>query len=407
MTLILKPPQGALATAVSIAGQRGRRAPDARGARTGTRIVCRPISILAGMLAACCALAPSALGFHQVPGSPFAAAGEPSFVAFSPNGGLLATSNGNSGNFSEFTVNQTTGALATVSGSPFSTGHETSDVAYSPSGGLLAVSSLEPPGKVSVFKVNQTTGALTAVAGSPFPVPLPPLPGQEPSADTVSFSPNGGFLAVSDGNFGGGGISMFTVNQSTGALTAVPGSQFLGSDMIVDAEFSPEGKYVAAVEWGKVYVFSVNQTTGALTNVTGSPFATEGYDRWLAFSPNGNLLATTNNIPAVFNGPSVVEVFSFNQATGALAPVPGDPFDKQKGYAGKLAFAREGTEAATTNGSKSKVSVFQMNPVTGALGSKRAGKTGAGPYGVAFSPNGALLATSNGSGSVSVFKDAP
>lgn len=367
-------------------------------------VIFKPLLALAGVLAACCALAPSALALRQVPGSPFAAAGEPAFVTFSPSGGLLATSNGNSDNFSEFTVNQSTGALTSVSGSPFSTGQETSDVAYSPSGALLAVSSLQPPGKVSVYKVNQSTGALTGVAGSPFPVPPPPLAGQEPSADTVSFSPNGSFLAVSDGNFGGGGLSMFTVNQSTGALTAVAGSQFLGSGTIVDAEFSPEGKYVAAVEWGKVYVFSVNQTTGALTNVTGSPFATEGYDRWLAFSPNGKLLATVNNLPAVFNGPSVVEVFSFDQSTGALAPVSGDPFDKQKGYAGKLAFDREGTELATTNGAKGKVSVFQVNPVTGALGSKKAGKTGPGPYGVAFSPSGALLATANGSGSVSVFK---
>jgi len=39
-------------------------------------------------------------------------------------------------------------------------------------------------------------------------------------------------------------------------------------------------------------------------------------------------------------------------------------------YAGKLAFSREGTELATTDGSKNKVSVFQVNPVTGALGTK-------------------------------------
>jgi 6-phosphogluconolactonase len=403
MTLMFKPPQSAPATSLSIACRRRPRAAVAPSAATGERALRRSLLVLAAVLAACCALAPSALAFHQVSGSPFADSGEPWFVTFSPNGGLLATSNEGSDNFAEFTVNQSTGALTTVPGSPFSTSQETSDVAYSPSGNLLAVSVLQPPGKVYVFKVNPTTGALTTVAGSPFAVPLPP-PGQEPSADTVSFSPNGSFLAVSDGNFGGGGLSMFTVNQSTGALTAVPGSQFLGSDTIVDAEFSPEGKYVAAVEWGKVYIFSVNQTTGELTNVTGSPFATEGYDRWLAFSPKGNLLATVNNLPAVFNGPSAVEVFSFNQTTGALTPVPGDPFDKHKGYAGKLAFNREGTELATTNGSKNKVSVFQVNTVTGALGTKKAGKTGAGPYGVAFSPNGALLATSNESGSVSVFK---
>lgn len=87
----------------------------------------------------CCAFASSALGFGQVPGSPFAIGSAPSSVAFSPDGGPLATANYvPTGSVSVFSVNQMTGALSAVPGSPFATGSEPFSVAFSPGGGLLA-----------------------------------------------------------------------------------------------------------------------------------------------------------------------------------------------------------------------------------------------------------------------------
>jgi len=126
------------------------------------------------VLLAGCLFAPSALAFGQVLGSPFASGLGPFSVAFSPDGGLLATANGNGPGVSVFAVNQTTGTLTAVAGSPFTTGPEPFSVAFSPVGGLLATANYGDS-TVSVFAVNQTTGALTAVSGSPFTTGADPV----------------------------------------------------------------------------------------------------------------------------------------------------------------------------------------------------------------------------------------
>jgi hypothetical protein len=189
----------------------------------------------------------TALGFSQVPGSPFPAS-FPTWVAFSPGGGLLAVTSDVYGNVSVFSVNQSTGALSQVSGSPFTTGGEfLFSLAFSPGGGLLATGN--EGDNVSVFSVNQSTGASSQVSGSPFAAGSQAAP--------VAFSPSGGLLAT--GN----------------------------------------------VESTNVSVFSVNQSTGALSQVSGSPFATGEGPYSVAFSPTGGLFATASN-----EGPGGVSVFS-------------------------------------------------------------------------------------------------
>jgi 6-phosphogluconolactonase (cycloisomerase 2 family) len=150
-------------------------------------------------------LVPSALGFAQVPGSPFATglgAAPPeqttASVAFSPGGGLLATANLFAGTVSVFSVNPRTGALSAVAGSPFSTGSGPDSVAFSPGGGLLATTDLFA-GTVSVFSLNPRTGALSAVAGSPVASTVPV---------SVAFSPGGGLLATA--NLYAGTVSVFS-----------------------------------------------------------------------------------------------------------------------------------------------------------------------------------------------------
>jgi hypothetical protein len=139
-------------------------------------------------------------------------------------------------------INPTSGALTQVPGSPFATGEGPASVAFSPSGGLLATANYDD--SVSVFSVG-SSGALTPVPGSPFAGGGAALMGQV----SVAFSPGGGLLA-----------------------TTTPGGN------------------------GPVTVFSVDQATGALTPVSGSPFATgQGPTESAAFSPGGGLLATANS----------------------------------------------------------------------------------------------------------------
>jgi len=101
---------------------------------------------------------PSALGFAQVPGSPFATGGDAGALAFSPGRGLLATT-GYDGDVSVFTVNPSTGALSAVAGSPFGGVGRGSSVAFSPGGGMLATAN---SGSVSVLSVNLRCPGLRA-----------------------------------------------------------------------------------------------------------------------------------------------------------------------------------------------------------------------------------------------------
>ena len=107
-------------------------------------------------------------------------------------------------------------------------------------GGLLAVANAGSQ-NVSVFSVNQTTGALTQVSGSPVAVGR--------GSEVVAFSPSGGLLVVGVSNYENAkyvaAAAVFSVNQTTGALTPVPGSPFetfpyAGSYLALSVAFSPK-----------------------------------------------------------------------------------------------------------------------------------------------------------------------
>jgi 6-phosphogluconolactonase (cycloisomerase 2 family) len=243
------------------------------------------------VVVAWCAFAQAAFGFGRVPGSPFATGNSPDSAMFSPSGGLLAVANyWSPGSVSVFSVDGSTGSLTEVRGSPFRAGAEPSSVAFSRSGGLLAVANnfSGASGDVSVFSVNQTTGALRNLPGSPFAAGFIP--------DSVAFSPSGGLLAV--GNFGTNSVSVFSV--ASGALHQVRRSPFpAGGTEPVSVAFSPSGRWLAATGasdmssafGGAVSVFSVDRASGALHQVLGSPFPAGDNPRSVAFSPDGQLVA--------------------------------------------------------------------------------------------------------------------
>jgi 6-phosphogluconolactonase (cycloisomerase 2 family) len=235
---------------------------------------------------------PTTGGLSAVAGSPFATGVGPHALAFSPGGGLLATANAGASTVSVFVVDPTTGTLTPVSGSSLATGGDPWSIAFSPDGSLLATAN-QTGNSVSMFAVNQTTGALTAVTGSPFAVHVSNLL-TESFASSVAFSPGGGLLATADP--GSSAVSVFAVDQATGALTEVPASPFTfktgtSPDSVA---FSPVGDLLAATNGTRtVSVFAVDQATGLLTALPGSPLAT-GTGVSVAFSPGGGLLATAN-----------------------------------------------------------------------------------------------------------------
>ena len=323
--------------------------------------------------------------FSPAPGSPLSlSTGEHSGLAFSPDGGLLASGT------SIFSV-APSGALNPIGDSapdPYA-----GSVAFSPSGVFLAAAdtrgaTVAGGNTVSMFAVGQS-GALTTVSGSPFTVGFQPT--------SVTFSSDGKLLAVTAGPLNAAGpdgpdeLYLFSVS-ATGMLTLVVGSPYnVSASQVL---FSPAGGFLAAVDVNTgVTMFSVN-SLGALTKVPGSPFkAFGGAASSAAFGPSGSLLAVSN-----FSGG--VTMYSV-ASSGALSPVGSGPFDPTF-QTNSVAFSPDGSTVAATENDWQGVVAFSVGS-SGAL-TKMSGSpfaTSAPATSVAFSSSG-LLSTTNLGGELTV-----
>lgn len=137
---------------------------------------------------------------------------------------------------------------------------------------------------VSAFSLDSSTGALAAVPGSPFasgnaPGPVAIYP--PPTASTCC--PSGKFVFV--GNTGENSLSAYTIDSS-GSLTAVTGSPIpLGTNAQPSSiALDPGGKFVyVGIAQQEVAGFALDPSTGALTPITGSPFSVGAVTRDMVF----------------------------------------------------------------------------------------------------------------------------
>lgn len=336
------------------------------------------------LFSASAALAMMTPVFTPVTGSPFHNGTAVLGVAFSPNGGLLATARPNFDAVVDFSVGAG-GELIPAGSATLAGGAHPSSVAFSPSGGWLAASNAGD-GTVSVLSVSpggalSPAGSATIGAGS--------------APASVAFSPSGELLASA--NQGNNSVSMFSVAPD-GSLTPV-GLPVATGTAPISVAFSPSGALLAIANAGdsSVSVYSVS-AGGALTLV-GSPVTTGvNTPHSLAFSPSGGLLATANT------GNGTVALFSVSP-DGALTPVSGSPY--AIGGAQAVAFSQHGGLLAVSRFSEqSLAAVFSVT--TGGALSQVAGSpytTDSGPYAVALSPDGHVLATANQySSDLSVFQ---
>ncbi len=159
--------------------------------------------------------------------------------------------------------NQSSGLVARTSRSPFETGALTSSVSLSADGRFLFVPQYETS-RVSVYAVN-TDGTLSAAAGSPISAGNAPTRAVTDPRNRFLFVLNSGAY-----NSGPATVQAYTFDDETGATRAVANSTFTVfavSEIRVDAS----GKLLYGIG-GQTMVWSIDQTTGALTPVSGSPF---------------------------------------------------------------------------------------------------------------------------------------
>jgi 6-phosphogluconolactonase (cycloisomerase 2 family) len=193
-----------------------------------------------------------------------------------------------------YAIDGGTGALTPVSGSPFG-GISATAVTAAPNGQVLyAISSNSLRG----YTINSTTGALTLISGFPVATSVCCT-----YYSGLTVDPTGRFLYAAASS---GSVSAFSIDAVTGGMTAVAGSPFAvaPNNQSYGASVDASGKFLYVSSYantsgspGAVVALAINQTTGALTAAPGSPFATGG---------NGTYSVTTTG--AVVSGATLQSV---------------------------------------------------------------------------------------------------
>ena len=266
------------------------------------------------------------------------------------------------GGFSEvlgFSINQSTGALTEISGSPFVAQASDDTVTTDPAGRFLFVGGRLTP-SISVYQINPSTGALSLTPGSPF------QSFNVAFANSLTVDGTGNYLYVGQ-TFASNPIAVFSINQTTGALSEIGGSPFFLGVAVVQAD--PIGKYLLGVADGTgtsgdqhIYVFSINSSTGAPSPVLNSPFATVSTPFALAIHPTGNFV-----YPSVADSSGNVtslEGYQLNATTGALTALSQSPFTTLPAVS-NCQFDQSGAYAFCSNANG--FSVLGVNANTGAL----------------------------------------
>ena len=298
---------------------------------------------------------------------------------------------------SAYSIDATTGALAAI-GTPTATGvspYATVGVETYYSGVLafmypkqfVVFVGNEGSNDVSAFAVNNTTGALTAVPGSPFAA------GTDPKAMALYRS---GALYVA--NAGSNNVSAYSIDQDTGALAPLsPGPSTIATGKSpTSVVVVPSASVVYVANHGgsnDISAFSID-----LTPVPGSPFPAGGNPLSLAAGGGGKFLYTAN--PDATN-PSI-SGFIIDPTSGALSPLNGSPFPLPVGH--YIATDQTGTYLYVTSGAN--VVGYGIDATTGALtplpGFPVA--AGANAYSISIDPtNHILYVTNDGAATVSGF----
>ncbi len=286
-------------------------------------------------------------------------------------------------------------------GGPFPTGATLDlenyyDFAFDPAGRFLYVVGGEsafgqsnPTGFVAVYRLDNTTGVPTPVGRVATNVGAS-------GSNAIFFSPNGRFAYVHSGD-GGQPATAFSVNANTGLLTKLeePAVPLVA---LAKPAVHPSGRWLVDVPrdsssfGGGVDVVPMDPDTGALgpqrfvaINRVPPPAQPPFYTPRIAravFAPSGRHLyfAATDDSPgSVTRG---VLAYSFDAATGALAPVPGSPFASDLTLAQTLGISPAGDVLLVCNRpfGAGSVSTYRVDATTGAVGPRISSVSASDPF---------------------------
>lgn len=210
-----------------------------------------------------------------------------------------------------FRIDNATGRLEPLGETRLTDGARGLSAIADPSGRFLFVARSGGRGGVDVYAIDSSSGALRASVGSPFDL--------DRQTDSLTVSPSGRFLwSTRTFNLA---IDSFPVNAQTGGLGA--SSSLSLSVPPTSPALRPDGRflYFARGDLGEIRMASVDTGAGRLTE--GPAIAAPDLVRSMTIDPAGAHLYVTT---ATAFSSDTLFLYRVDLSSGALARVPGSPF---------------------------------------------------------------------------------
>jgi len=296
------------------------------------------------------------------------------FVSCSGNGKLPVTGTGNTayvtlpnnGSILKLHIDGATGAVVPEGSTPAGVGTTPFGIALSPSKNFLYVANSQS-NDVSTFKIagDGTLSLLTTTSDG----------GSGPHELLVD--PSGQYLLVTNSGLTGD-ISVFSMDSSTGDLTAVPGSPFFANNGPSQMVMPSAGNflYVSNPSTGTVTAFAFDPTLAAcsviLCPVSGSPFYSGPGASALAIDSSGQFLYVANTSASNPGSNVIGNISAFSiDSVGSLHSLSklGSPFAPSIGSGPSTLVVVPNTQFlyATTPGASYSIWCFTINSQNGQL----------------------------------------
>ncbi len=304
------------------------------------------------------------------------------------------------GNVSAFTIDPKSGALTPVAGSPFTGGSGPSAVAVDVTGAFAYVAN-QADVDVTIFSVNQTTGALAATASAS-------TNGTVGASIAVAPSNNyayvGGYGAIANT-----GSVYGLVNSPPGTLASVPNGPFAAGDTPLGIAVDPASQLVFATASFQHYlnVYTIG-SDGSLTSagqysVSAGSSGPYGVAVYPLGGASGGFVYTANSTSSTITG------FSYD-GSGNLTELSTSPYYPSNTQPEGIAIDPKGQYLYVANYADNNVTTFSIDSQSGALTVKGTVLTGhlttttPGPINVIVDPSGQFVYVVNYlDGSVSLF----
>jgi len=323
----------------------------------------------------------------EVPGSPFPVSGSFGCLRFDPAGqfafATVVVWPGTS-TFTTFTRDVNTGILTQLSSVPL--GDPASEIALTPSGQFLYFStyhatSLPASAQAFGYSIDPVSGAATPIPGTPFSM--------SGASGTFSMHPSGTLLFMSNTN--GNSIDVYSLDSSTGALTALSSKSLSTCANPSTLTFSAHGQIAYfTCSSGSLNTLHVADD-GTMSIIASTPLS--GMSRSFALDPTGKYLYLLGVQPRIetfqvdANGiPQLVSTINGLSMAGNVFVLAGN---SPTGYATTTTYITSAGDSHLTTYAVQPDGTFNATPVS-VLG------TQPGPHALSTTPGATeLIATSS------------